>query len=177
LRIFLFILIPANAISAATSVSVGQNLGADNIKGAKRAIKLGCLISFVLLSSLGIICFIFAYKIAGFFVNNKNAIVIQETGRFLRAVSLIFGFLGAQLSMLGAFTGSGDTKRSTLLTVLTGGLMLLFGFILSNTKMGYFGLYIAFPLAGFMSLIITYIIYRKENWTHRRITQELENKE
>ena len=177
LRIFLFILIPANAISAATSVSVGQNLGADNIKGAKRAIKLGCLISFVLLSSLGIICFIFAYKIAGFFVNNKNAIVIQETGRFLRAVSLIFGFLGAQLSMLGAFTGSGDTKRSTLLTVLTGGLMLLFGFILSNTKMGYFGLYIAFPLAGFISLIITYIIYRKENWTHRRITQELENKE
>lgn len=170
LRILLLVLIPASGISTAVSILVGHSFGADDMNGVKRITKLGCIISFTILTFFGLIFFLFAYPIASFFINDP--IVIKEAGRFIRAISLVFGMLGVQLSIIGAFVGTGNTKLSTTLVVSSLAFILFLGLFLSYTKLAHFGVFLAYPLGDFISLIVIYIIYKKGRWQYKKMIQE-----
>ena len=63
-----FLTIPAMGLSMAVSTLVGQNMGAGNIERAARVTVLGAAAGFVLLSLAGILAYIFAPTIVGFFI-------------------------------------------------------------------------------------------------------------
>jgi len=123
------------------------------------------------LSFFGLIFFLFAYPIASFFIDDP--IVVREAGGFIRAISLVFGMLGIQLSMIGAFVGTGNTKLSTTLTVSSLVFILFLGWFLSYTKLAHFGVFLAYPLGDFISLIVIYIIYKKGSWQHKKLEHEI----
>jgi putative MATE family efflux protein len=62
-RILSFIIIPAIGISIATSTLVGQNIGAGKPKRAKQITKISSELSFIILTIVGIILFIFSNQI------------------------------------------------------------------------------------------------------------------
>ena len=171
LRILLFVLIPASGISTAVSILVGQSFGANDINKAKQVTKLGALISFSVLMLFGIFLFILAYPVAAFFINDN--VVIREAGGFIRAISPVFGLLGVQLCLLGAFVGTGNTKLSTTLTISSLVFIFLLGFILSHTKLAHFGVFIAYPLGDIISLAVIYSIYKKGDWEHKKTMKEI----
>jgi len=102
------IFLPAFALNMAASVLIGQNLGAGN---PQRAEKVGWKIGMtgvVLMSSMALIIFIFAERIAAAFTDNSA--VLAETVRYLRFNMLSEPFMALSVVLGGGLQGAGDTR-------------------------------------------------------------------
>jgi len=163
-RILSFIIIPAIGISIATSTLVGQNIGAGKPKRAKQITKISSELSFVILTSVGIILFIFSNQIAEFFIPNELE-VITSSSLFIRIMALTFGFIGFQQALLGAFRGAGNTIITMVLSIISLWIFQFpFAYILShNISLGEIGIWLSFPISNELSAIVAIIWYKKRS--------------
>lgn len=163
-RILSFIIIPAIGISIATSTLVGQNIGAGKPKRAKQITKISSELSFVILTSVGIILFIFSNQIAEFFIPNELE-VITSSSLFIRIMALTFGFIGFQQALLGAFRGAGNTIITMVLSIISLWIFQFpFAYILShNISLGEIGIWLSFPISNVLSAIVAIIWYKKRS--------------
>jgi len=115
LRIEAVIYLPAFALNMASSVIVGQNLGAKN---SYRAEKAGWKIAYagvVLMSIMALIIFIWAEWFASLLA--KNPAVLEETTRYLRITMLSEPFLALSITLGGGLQGAGDTRGTMWIIV------------------------------------------------------------
>jgi len=171
-RIFSFIIIPAMGISMATSTLVGQNIGAGKTERAERITRLSCIISFIILTALGIVFFIFAEQITAVFIPNDPA-VIESGGLFLRIMALSFGFVGVHFTLNGTFTGAGKTGISMILSIVTFWVIQFpIAYILSkHTSLVEVGIWWSLPISNVLITIIAYIWYKKGTWKKKQLIE------
>jgi multidrug resistance protein, MATE family len=108
LRIEAIIFMPAFAMNMASSVLVGQNLGAGK---SDRATQLGWRISLTAMAVLSVIsCIVFVF--ADFFASflARDPAVLAETARYLRVNMFSEPFMALSLVLGGALQGAGDTR-------------------------------------------------------------------
>ncbi len=173
-RILSFVIIPALGLSMATSTLVGQNIGAGKIERAEKIGKLSLWTGFIVLTIVGIIFFLTARQLAAFFVPGAGE-TIRESSIFIRLMSLSFGFIGVQMALNGLFRGSGNTKISMLLSVISLWILRFpLAYILSkHTHLAETGIWIAFPLSNILAAVIAYIWFHQGSWKRKRITEEI----
>jgi len=173
-RILSFVIIPATGLSMATSTLVGQNIGAGKTERAEKVTKLSALISFILLTIVGIIMFLFAKQISAIFIPGETE-TIQSSALFIKIMALTFGFIGVQMSLNGLFRGSGNTVISMVLSVVSLWVLRFpLAYILSqHTALAEIGLWIAFPISNVLAAIITVIWFMKGTWKQKQITKEI----
>ncbi len=173
-RILSFVIIPATGLSMATSTLVGQNMGAGKIKRAEKIAKLSALISFIILSIVGIIIFLFAKQISSIFIPGEPETILSSA-LFIKIIALTFGFIGIQMSLNGLFRGSGNTMISMILSIISLWVLRFpLAYILSNhTSLAEIGLWVAFPSANVIAALITIIWFIKGTWKQKRITDEI----
>ncbi len=178
-NILRFIIILSVGLSIANSALVGQNIGAKNIKRAQNTANLTLKISFIVLSLLGIVAFVFAPQLIKFFVpNDYNIIAMGAT--FIRTMALTFGFIGIQMVINGVLQASGNTITTMALTITSQFIIEIpLAYILSQyTSLGIYGVWYAFPITSIIMAIITFIIYKRGKWKTKNIInkeEELEN--
>lgn len=148
-RIFSFVLIPALGLGMATSTVVGQNIGAGQRERARRTASIGAWIAFGTLTVAGLAAFGWAKPIVAAFVPGEPA-VIESGARFLRLMSLTWGFVGVQIVIGGGFSGAGKTFVSMALALISlWALRFPLAFILSErTSLGLDGVWWAFPVSN-----------------------------
>lgn len=174
IRIFSMIFLPAAAVGRGVESMTGQNLGAGNYDRAGETAKIGAKYSFLILTVLGVITFMFADQIAGVFISSgqENSALIAQTGAdFLRYVAFSFGFIGVLRSYNGSFRGAGKTITAAVISISTLGLIRLpiayFGAIEIGTK----GVWVAFFISNVAGALIAYSWYQRGTW-RRKITDE-----
>lgn len=172
-NILQFVVIPALGLSMAISVLVGQNLGAGNIKRAADTARLGATISFIGLTIIGVLSFIFAPQLMSFFVPGEP-LVIQAGTVFVRTVSLTFGFMGVQMALAGVFRAAGDMVATMILALVSlWVLQLPLAYVLSrHTSLGIRGIWWAFPISNILIALITVAWYAKGSWKKKKLTHE-----
>lgn len=82
--------LPMQSIALATTTFVGQNLGAENIRRARKGVSTALLIAWVSTLSLVLPVMIFAPSIVSFFIDNSETAVISYGSMFLRMNGLFF---------------------------------------------------------------------------------------
>lgn len=167
------VIIPSLGFSMAIAALVGQNIGAGNIKRAEDTARLGAMISFVALSVIGIISYIFAPQIMGFFVPGDMATIVAGVS-FVRIGALFFGLIGIQMALLGVFRASGNMMTSMILTLVSQWVLQFpLAYILSkHTSLGVNGIWWAFPLTSILTTAITIFWYMKGDWKSKKLTKE-----
>lgn len=173
-RILSFVLIPAMGISMATSTLVGQNIGAKKPQRVSSIVRLSNLISFIFLTLAGLIVFLWADNLSALFIPG-DAQAIQSSALFVKIMALTFGFIGIQMSLNGALRGSGDTKASMILSIISlWVLQFPLAYILSNyTGLAEVGLWIAFPVSNVIAALITVLWFKKGTWQKKQITEDI----
>jgi len=172
-RVLSFVIIPALGLSMATSTLVGQNIGAGKAERAEKIAKKSAGISFLFLTGVGIMTFIFAKSIVTAFLPGEIETIASAT-QFIRIMACTFGFIGIQQTINGAFTGSGNTATTMIISIVS---LWVFQFPLAyllskHTSLGSLGIWIAFPIANVLSAIVGMIIFSKGTWKNTRITKE-----
>lgn len=173
-RILSFVIIPALGLSMATSTLVGQNIGAGNIKRAEKIVRLGAIVGFLILTLVGVMVFIFAKHLIGFFIPGEIA-TIESGTLFIRIMALTFGLIGIQMVFNGAFVGSGSTMISMILSLISFWLLQFpLAYILSkHTGLGERGLWWSFPLSNIIGAIIAFGWFSQGSWKKKKLTEEV----
>lgn len=167
------VLIPALGLSMAISTLAGQNIGAGNIARAAQIGRLGATLGFSILTGIGIIFFIFAPDLVGFFVPGDPE-VVRGGAVFLRTMCLSWGFLGMQLCLTGVLRASGNMVLVMVLTLVSQWVLQFpLAFLLSHkTTLGVRGIWYAFPVSNVVISLITIGIYARGDWKKRRLTMD-----
>ena len=107
----------AIGIGAATSVHVGQAIGAGDTRAARRAGALGMLVGAVLMGAAGLLFLLFPYELAALFSNDE---AVRSAAVPLLRIAAVFQLSDAvQAVAAGALRGVGAT-RFTFLANLVG---------------------------------------------------------
>ena len=167
IRIFSMIFLPAAAVGRGVESMTGQNLGAGNFDRAGETARDGAKYSFLILTFLGILTFIFAQDIASVFIGTgqENSALIASTGaEFLRYVAFSFGFIGVLRSYNGSFRGAGKTMTAAAISIATLGLIRLPIAYIGSIKIGTTGVWAAFFISNVTGALIAYLWYQKGTW-------------
>ncbi len=165
------VIIPALGLSMAISAMVGQNIGAGNIERAARIGRVGAWLGFWVLEAVGLVAFIAAPYLVGFFVPDSPEIVAAGAV-FLRTMALAWGFIGVQMALSGVLRASGNMVTTMILTMVSQWVLQFpLAYLLSkHTSLGTFGLWLAFPLANAITAFITMAVFAKGDWKRKRLT-------
>lgn len=175
-RILSFIIVPALGLGIATTSLVGQNIGALKIKRAEKVANLSSKIAFFGLTAMGVIMFVFAEVLVGFFIPD-NPQVIEDGALFIKIMALSFGFLGVQQVLNGVFNGAGFTKASMFISILSLWIVRfpLAFFLSEHTSLSFEGIWWAFPISNFIAAIVAFSYYRTGYWK-LRVFRKRENR-
>ncbi len=162
-RVLSFIILPAIGFSMATSVLVGQNLGAGKQERAELIARKSSLVGFVLLSFFGALIFILARKISEAFIPG-NTETIEAATQFIRIMAPSFGFVAVQLALTGAFRGSGNTLLSMYVSLISLWLIRLpLAYFLSKF-FAETGIWASFPLTNVIAALFVLLLFFTGYW-------------
>jgi putative MATE family efflux protein len=172
-RVLTFVIIPAFGISMAASTLVGHSIGAGDLGRARRITRVSAWTGLLLLGSAGLLVALAAAPIVRFFVPQDPALVMAGA-ETLRWMALSFGFSGVQLALAGTFRGAGDTIATMALAAVGVWLVLLpLAWLLStHLEFGARGVWIAYPIAGAINLLLALLYLRHGRWQRMRLTAE-----
>ncbi|MFQ3275415.1 MAG: putative MATE family efflux protein [Candidatus Nanohaloarchaea archaeon] len=174
IRIFSMIFLPASAVGRGVESMTGQNLGAGNFERAGETAKTGAKYTFLILTVLGILTFVFADSIASVFIDNaqQNSELIASTGaEFLRFVAFSFGFMGILRAYNGSFRGAGKTVTAAIISITTLGVIRLPIAYWGAINIGTRGVWAAFFISNVAGALIAYLWYQRGTWK-QTVTEE-----
>jgi putative MATE family efflux protein len=164
-RVVILALIPAGGISMATGTLVGQGLGAGNPARARQTAVVSARYAFGILAVVAVPVFAGATGIVRFLVPTDSA-VISEGGRVVRAMAVALGFIGIEMSLIGAIRGAGDTLMPMVLTIVSLWVIQIpAAYVLSNyTSLGEQGLWYSFPISAVATALLTILWFNTRRW-------------
>ena len=159
-------------LAIANGTLVGQNIGAKRLDQAIKISKISALMSFVVLSFLGVLSFIFSKNLISFFIPH-DPMVIQGGSNMIRIVALSFGFVGLHMSFSNVFSAAGLTKIPMYLTIFSQWFFQipLSYFLSKHTQLGVNGIWIALPLTNIIASFMAYILYLKGSWKNSKLIE------
>jgi putative MATE family efflux protein len=169
IRVFSMIFLPAAAVGRGVESMTGQNIGAENFDRAGETARDGAKYSFLILSALGVITFIFADQIAGVFTTEAR--IAEIAAEFLRYVAFSFGFIGILRCYNGSFRGAGKTITAAVLSIATLGVIRLPLAYFGANSLGTRGVWIAFFVSNVLGATIAFLWYQRGTW-RQKITEE-----
>ncbi|PIR87928.1 MAG: MATE family efflux transporter [Candidatus Harrisonbacteria bacterium CG10_big_fil_rev_8_21_14_0_10_45_28] len=170
-RISSFLILPALGLAVAASAIIGQNLGAQKPERAQKTAKAALIATFISLTTLGMVFFIFAENIIGWFVPGDLEVIKMGT-LFLRITAPTLGLLGIEIVAGGILRGAGATASAmTLAVVSLWVLHIPVAFLLVNyTSLSEVGLWISFAFGNVTGATLGLILLKKSNWQNKNLT-------
>jgi putative MATE family efflux protein len=168
-RVIVFSILPTWGIAMATATMVGQYLGMDRPKHAKKASWYAAFANTFYLIFISIIFFILAPIVVGLF--SESTEVVEEASKGLKILCAGYIPFGIAMVMSQAFNGAGDTWTPTWINVIGyWGLQIPLGYIMAvGLGMNADGVYWAIAIShGIIAILFVYL-FNRGSWIHAKI--------
>ncbi|MFQ3476313.1 MATE family efflux transporter [Halonotius sp. F2-221B] len=180
IRVFSMIFMPAIAIDRGVEAMTGQNIGAGRQDRVVATNRFAAKTSFLLLSVLGVVTFLFAPEIIRVF--DDSPAVVAEGATFLRWIAPTFGFVGVLRAYSGGFRGAGKTLTAAAIAVLLFGFIRLpIAHVASQGLVpidGWFfaapnptGIWFAFAVSGIVAAVVAAGWFERGGWRGGDLTE------
>lgn len=153
---------PIESLSLAVMTFVGQNLGAGKYSRARSSEKAGLVLSLSITALIITPIMIFAPFLVGLF--NRDPDVIENGVLFLRLISPFFLFYAISRVHFGILQGSGDTRRTSIVLLLSYvAFRQAYLFIATHLGGGIIAVGLGYPLGWVLCMVLLFILYRTSN--------------
>jgi len=166
-RIETFIVLPAMNLSAALSMFVGQNIGANKASRVYKGFNFSFWANFLITIILTIICVVFRHQIVGLF--NMDPDVIKIGGEYLIIVSGFYIIFGSMFMIHGVLRGAGDTIMPMFATLFSLWIIRIPLSYLLSREIGTNGIWWGIPIAWIIGLVFSWIVYKTGRWKEKGI--------
>lgn len=158
-----FAFLPVTSFTMALTTFVGQNIGAKQFDRVKQGAKFGVITGVALAEIIGIVMWLFAPVLIGFFNDDPNVIhygVLQ-----LKTEGLFYCLLALSHCMAGILRGAGKTTIP-MIVMLVCWCLIRITYITITVKLipDIRVIFFAYPLTWSLSSISFVIYYFKANW-------------
>ena len=167
-RLSSLLFLPALGLARGTETVVGQNLGAQQIDRAKRAVAY----SSALIVSIFVVVIAVAYPLAEpitavFIEGEETAQVVEYGAAYILIAGPSYVFLGVFQVLLGALRGSGSTRSAMVLSIQELWLyrIPIAAIALVVLEMGVLGVWYAVAISYVLSAITTGAWVLRGTWT------------
>ncbi len=164
MRVLIFTLLPAWGISGAAATLVGQNLGANEIDRAEKAVWLTTRYCVIFMASVTGIYLLFSSELAGFFTDIPEVKAIASQGLWVIVLGYVFFAVGMVLTQ--AFNGAGDTKTPAYINIGVLWFMEipLAWFLAFPMGLEYLGIFIAIAFSHSFHALVALYFFRRGKW-------------
>jgi putative MATE family efflux protein len=169
-RISGLILMPAMGVGNALASIVGQNIGADNLKRAKEAVRTSTLVTSIVLVAGGAIIVILSENIIRLF--STDPFVVAQGTFYLRLITASLPLMGIYQILIGTFQGSGHTVYAMIMMLgrlwfFRLPLIILLGKL---TDWGSNAVWYSMITSNFLICVVGGVIYFSGKWHEKTIT-------
>ncbi len=161
-RILTLLRMPAIGTSQATTILVGQHLGAGNVDRAEESAWKSAQVSFVLLMLAGSLVALNAPAVISIFNNHPEVVAVGTV--FLRLGAFAYVALALQMVIGGALRGAGNTIEDTVLRVITQWVLQIPLAIYLSGVLGVNGIWWAILLAFSTGALMSVLWFRRGTW-------------
>lgn len=174
MRVINFVMIPAMGFSMATSTVVSQNIGAGKIDRAEHTNWVAVLMSFLVLTAIGIPFIIWTRPLITFFVPEGGE-SIDVAVYFTRMFSFTLGFVGIQQVITGTLRGAGNTSAALMQAVVTQWVMRFpLAFVLANhTSLAVDGIWWAMSVSNPLGALLTVTWFLGSDWKQTKLLDDV----
>ncbi|MBQ9745558.1 MAG: MATE family efflux transporter [Clostridia bacterium] len=169
-----FIFLPVQSISLGVTTLVGQNLGAGDMKRAKKGTYIAFAMSLSVTAVVISIVMIFAPQLAAFF--NKDPNVIYYAELLLRNITPFYIMCSVNQVFAAALRGGGNTKAPMF--IMLGSFVLfrqIYLFVVSNfISNEILPVAFGYPAGWFVCCVAMLAYYFKVGFSHSRIVAKEE---
>lgn len=162
-RMLMFALFPILGITQGFLPIAGYNYGAENYHRVKETILISIKYAAILATFIFLLILFFAKPIVSVFT--KDASIIAETPNALRWVFAATPIIALQLIGSAYFQAAGKAIPALLLTLSKQGFFLIPLVLILPNYFGIFGVWVAFPIADFLSTVVTAYFLKREMTT------------
>lgn len=161
-RITLFMYMPLFGVIQGMQPIVGFNYGAKKYERLKEAVKLSLITATALATFSWLIIELFPAGVVSIFTLDKE--IIANGSLVIRIVILMTPFIGIQIVAAGLFQSLGKAVPSLVLSLLRQVLLFIPLVIILPRVLGLriMGIWIAYPAADILSVILTVLYLRSE---------------
>ncbi len=160
-----FAFLPVTCFSQALSTFTGQNLGARQHDRVKKGVGFGIVCSIVMAEVVGILSYIFAPQLIGFFAESQESIDFGT--RHMRTICLFYALLAFSHCIAGIMRGAGKatvpmfTMLSCWCVIRVSYITIAVRFVDELTTVSW-----AYPITWTLSSIVFLIYFLKADWIH-----------
>ncbi|HEU4338781.1 MAG TPA: MATE family efflux transporter [Planctomycetota bacterium] len=169
IRMVIFALLPSWGLANAAATLMGQNLGAQQPERARQAVWTASRWNMAFLGIVGVIFFVFADLLVGFFSRDPHVHPIGVACLRIVSVGFVFYALGMVLSQ--AFNGAGDTWTPTWINLLCFWIVELpLAWVLAHKfHVGPNGAFWAIMVCYTLMAVTSAYMFRKGKWMLRKV--------
>ncbi|KYH27908.1 multidrug resistance protein MdtK [Halalkalicoccus paucihalophilus] len=170
-RLSSLLFLPALGLARGTETVVGQNLGADQVERAKRAVYVSGVVVVSIFAVVTALAYPFAEGIVGFFLaaggGESTESVIEIGAAYITIAGPAYLFLGVFQIALGGFRGSGSTRLAMVFSTQE---LWLYRIPISYALlvwvgMGVTGVWYAVAISYVLSALTTCAWFLRGTWT------------
>ena len=160
-----FAFLPVTCFTQALSTFVGQNLGAQQYDRVKRGVGFGIACSCLIAEMVGILSYLFAPQLIGFFSDTREA--IDFGSRHMRTICLFYCLMAFSHCIAGIMRGAGKptVPMFTMLlcwcVIRVSYITVAVKFVNQLTTVSW-----AYPITWTLSSIVFLIYFLKADWIH-----------
>ena len=145
-KIDTFAYLPVQDFGNAFSTFVAQNYGAGNHDRIKKGTKQAFAISIIFSLIISALVFLLAPWLMQIFVSASETDVISAGVVYLRVEGAFYCGIGCLFLLYGYYRAIKKAGMSVVLTILSLGTRVLLAYVLSATKIGVVGIWMAIPI-------------------------------
>ena len=154
-----FIYLSANGIVQGMRPIVGYNFGAGEYQRVKKINQTGLLLILCIMLLGMILCLAVPSELMGLFTKNDQTIAIGVQA--IRIISLGFLASGVSVTISGTLEGLGMGFPSLMISLCRYTIFIIPMAFLLSRQMGAYGVWYAFFISECMTMLVSWIIYRK----------------
>lgn len=160
-----FAFLPVTCFSQALSTFTGQNLGAKQHDRVKKGVVFGIVCSLTMAEIIGILSYIFAPQMIGFFAESPESIAFGT--QHMRTICLFYSLLAFSHCIAGIMRGAGKatvpmfTMLACWCVIRVSYIAIAVRFVNELTTVSW-----AYPISWTLSSIIFLIYFLKADWIH-----------
>lgn len=160
-----FTFLPVTCFAQTLSTFVGQNLGARNYDRVKKGVAFGVVCSCTMAEAIGVICYVFAPQLIGFFSDSQEAIAFGSL--HMRTVCLFYFLLAFSHCIAGVMRGAGK-PTVPMYTMLAFWCVIRVSYISVAVKIVHKLTTVswAYPISWSLSSIVFLLYFLKADWIH-----------
>lgn len=169
-----FAFLPVTCFAQALSTFTGQNLGAKNHDRVKRGVVFGIVCSVVMAEVIGVLSYLFAPQMIGFFAKSKDAVDFGTA--HMKTICLFYGLLAFSHCIAGIMRGAGKATVP-MFTMLICWCLIRVSYITIAVKFNPVLTTVswAYPITWTLSSAVFLIYFLTADWIHNFDRMEAKN--